>query len=110
MDKGMQLDMKETPKELILKADVPGVPKKDINVSVEEGILTISAHHEQEKTGDDDIMHWCERNVGHVSRSVKLPDNIDIKKIKATQTDGVLQITMPKIEKKEPVAHKVAIN
>mmetsp|Transcript_18458 Transcript_18458/g.30056 ORF Transcript_18458/g.30056 Transcript_18458/m.30056 type:complete len:139 (+) Transcript_18458:1321-1737(+) len=109
MEKGMKLDMKETPKEFILKADVPGVPKKDVDVSVEEGILTISAHHEQEKNGDDDKMHWSERSVGHVTRKVRLPDNVDVKKIQANQADGVLRISMPKVGEQASV-HKVAIN
>mmetsp|Transcript_24401 Transcript_24401/g.39624 ORF Transcript_24401/g.39624 Transcript_24401/m.39624 type:complete len:140 (+) Transcript_24401:267-686(+) len=110
MGKGMQLDMKETPKEFVLKADVPGVPKKDVDVSVEDGVLTISAHHEQEKTGDDDKIHWSERNIGHVSRSIRLPDNVDIKDIKATQADGVLQVTLPKKGDAQPAVQKIAIN
>eukprot|EP00516_Mucochytrium_quahogii_P011776 CAMPEP_0203785546 /NCGR_PEP_ID=MMETSP0100_2-20121128/1095_1 /ASSEMBLY_ACC=CAM_ASM_000210 /TAXON_ID=96639 /ORGANISM=" , Strain NY0313808BC1" /LENGTH=97 /DNA_ID=CAMNT_0050687677 /DNA_START=93 /DNA_END=383 /DNA_ORIENTATION=- len=64
--KVLKLDVKETKTGYELKADVPGVPKDNVDVLVEDGVLTINVDHEQENPGDEETIHWNERTVGRV--------------------------------------------
>jgi HSP20 family protein len=95
-------DVSETDKELIVKAEVPGMDKKDINITVSDGILTIEGEKKHEKKEDNEQYHRVERRYGTFSRTVRLPDEVEADKVDATYKDGVLNIRLPKSEAVHP--------
>lgn len=92
------VDIEEKEKEFILTADVPGYAKKDINVSVDNGVLKISVEKKPKKKEETDRYRYNERNSGSFNRSFTLSDNIDIESISGACENGVLTVTLPKKE------------
>jgi HSP20 family protein len=90
------LDVSETPKEILVKAELPGMDPKDIDLSVRGDILTVAGERKQEKEEKSENFHRIERTYGSFSRSVQLPAEVDSGKVSATYKDGVLKITLPK--------------
>ena len=102
-------DISETEKEYIVKAELPGVKREDVKVTLEGGVLTIQGERRQEKTRKDEKSHRTERFYGSFSRSFTLPDNADAAGISAENRDGVLSVRVPKLgnSKARPVEIKV---
>jgi HSP20 family protein len=102
-------DISETYKEYVVKAELPGVKREDIRVTQDKGVLTIEGERKSEKREKDEKMHRVERSFGTFTRSFSLPDDADVKNIRAESTDGVLDVHIPKlkIEKPTPVQIKV---
>ena len=90
------LDVSETKDALIVKADVPGMEAKDIQVSLQEQMLTIKGEKQQEKDEKDENFHRVERSYGAFMRAVRLPVPVDAGKVAASFKNGVLTITLPK--------------
>ncbi len=93
------VDIIERDNEVVVKAEVPGVKKEDLDVSVTENSVTIkgcTSHEEKEDKGD---YYRSEIRSGSFSRTVALPANVDGDKAKATFQDGILELTIPKVEK-----------
>jgi HSP20 family protein len=90
------LDVKETDNEFIIKADLPGVDKSNIEISLEDNILTISTERKNERKETEDKYHYFERSYGKYSRSISLPSNINSESLLATYTNGVLNLSIPK--------------
>ena len=99
----MKLDVKETDKAFEVTVDIPGVDKKDVNVSVKNQNLEISAHREEVREEEKDNYRRMERFSGEVFRSLRLPENVLADQIEAHSENGVLHITIPKTEHKEEV-------
>jgi HSP20 family protein len=99
-------DVVEREKEYLIKVDLPEVPKEDVKVFFEEGVLTIKGERKVEKEVKGEKMHRSERYYGAFERSFVLPEDIDPKMIKAESKDGVLWVHIPKVEvtKTKPVA------
>jgi HSP20 family protein len=98
-----RLDVVERSNEFVVKAELPGVKKEDIDVSVENGVLTINAEtrsETEEKEGDRVIRQ--ERRYGKYVRSLRLGKAVDEKKVKATYKDGILELVLPKAEEVKP--------
>jgi HSP20 family protein len=89
--------------ELVVRADVPGMKAEDIDIDVQDGILTVSGKHEEkaETEGDGKRFVRRERRFGAFSRSLTLPTGVDPGKIKATCHDGVLEVTIAAPKKRE---------
>jgi HSP20 family protein len=96
------VDIKETEKAFILHADVPGVDAKDIDVHMENGILTIKGERETEKKEEREGYKRVERQFGAFYRRFSLPDTADADKISAKCKNGVVEITIPKKEAVQP--------
>ena len=90
------LDVSETKDALLVKADVPGMEAKDIQVSLQEQMLTIKGEKKQEKDEKDENFHRVERSYGAFMRAVRLPVPVDAGKVAASFKNGVLTITLPK--------------
>jgi HSP20 family protein len=87
--------------EVVLRFDIPGVEPEKINVTVDRGVLTVSATREESSTeGDQRIVR--ERYAGTVSRSVRLSDQLDADAIEASHADGVLELRLPVREAAKP--------
>ena len=87
--------------EVVLRFDVPGVDPEQIDVTVDKGVLTVSAKREETKTeGEEHVIR--ERYHGSVTRRVRLSDNLDAEKIEAANSNGVLEIRIPVREEAKP--------
>ena len=93
------VDWKETPAAHVFKADVPGLKKEEVKVEIEEGrVLRISGARNRETEERTDTWHRVERSSGRFERSFRLPENAKVDQVKAAMEDGVLTVTVPKVE------------
>ncbi len=90
------LDVSETKDALVVKAEAPGLDPKDIEISLQEHLLTIKGEKKQEKEETDQQYHRVERSYGVFSRSVRLPVGVDGSKVTAAFKNGLLTVTLPK--------------
>jgi HSP20 family protein len=102
------VDVHETENELVLKADIPDVDIKDVDLQVEKQTLTIKGHRQFEKEGNGKAYHRIERSYGSFVRSFSLPSTVDTEKVAAEYKNGVLTITLPKKEAAKPRQVKIA--
>jgi HSP20 family protein len=91
-----QVDVTETDKEIKVSAEIPGVEAKDIDVSVEDGMLTIKGEKKYEREEKEKGQYRMERSYGSFQRSIELPAEVDESKAKAEFKKGVLRLTLPK--------------
>ena len=105
-----KLDIAELKDKYEIKAELPGMDEKDINLSVEDGLLTISGEKKAETEEKDKGYYLKECSYGSFSRSVRLPDNIADDKISAQFRKGVLFIDMPKTKEIQSKARKIEIS
>jgi HSP20 family protein len=101
------VDMIDRKDEVLLRADLPGLEQKDIEVTVEGGVLTIRGERKEEKEVKRDDYYHAERWTGAFLRSVMLPPGVEAEKIKATFKNGVLEVRLPKT--KEAKGKKIEI-
>jgi HSP20 family protein len=103
------LDVSETKNEIVVKAEIPGIDPKDIDISLADGVLTIKGEKKQEKEEKDENYHLIERSYGSFTRSVQLPKEVKSDKISASYKNGLLRVTLPKSEetKKKEIKIKV---
>ena len=106
---GPSLDLSETKNGLIVKADVPGIDPKDIDISLNKDVLTIRGEKKRETEEKEENYHFIERSYGAFARSIRLPRDVQTDKINASYKDGVLRVTLPKSEeaKKKEIRIKV---
>jgi HSP20 family protein len=97
----LEMDMYEEGKELVIKADLPGIKRKDIDISVEGDVLTIKAEKKAEKERKEGAYYYSERECGTYERCMTLPTRVDADKISANLKKGVLEIRLPKAEAPE---------
>jgi HSP20 family protein len=96
------MDIEEDNDNIMVKAEIPGMKKEDIKVSVRNNVLMISGERAQEKELKNKTYHRVERYYGKFSRTITLPSEVETDKIKASYKDGVLCVTLPKPESKRP--------
>jgi HSP20 family protein len=101
------VDIKETDTEIVVKAEVPGIDAKDINISVAGDVLTIKGEKKSEREEKEENYHLVERSYGSFSRSLGLPAAVDLDKVEAKYEKGVLTITCPKKEAAKPKAIEI---
>ncbi len=102
------VDVEEDNKSIHIKAEMPGIDEKDIDVRVENDVLILSGEKKEEKKEENKNYILSERKFGSFRRIIDLPSGIKSDKIKATFKKGVLNIDIPKDEAKEP--KKIAVN
>ncbi len=90
------MDVRETEKEVIIEADLPGIDEKDISLTMQNGVLTLRGEKKAETKEERENYHMMERSYGSFQRSVRLPDTIDEDNVDARFEKGVLKITLPK--------------
>ena len=103
------MDIYETGEELVIKAELPGVSREDVNISVEDGILTIQGERKKEEEIEEDNFHRLERSYGKFTRSFRLPKTVDADKTRAGFKEGVLRITLPRREEIKPREVKIEL-
>jgi HSP20 family protein len=96
------IDIEESNGNLMVRAEIPGMDKKDIKVVVKDDVLTISGERKRENETKDKTFHRIERSYGQFRRMIRLPAEVDADMVKATYKDGVLNVTLPKPESMKP--------
>jgi len=94
------VDISETKDDFVVKAEVPGMEKEDVKITLQDNVLTLKGEKKQEK--EDATCYRMERSYGSFVRSFSLPTVIRADKIKASYKDGILNITLPKAEEVKP--------
>jgi len=105
----MPLELTEKKEEYDVKAELPGVKKEDLEISLENNYLTIKAQKNEHKEENKENYKTSEFRYGEFSRAVYLPSEVEEDKIEAKLEDGVLRIRIPKIFKKENSAKKITV-
>ena len=95
-------DVSETEKEVIVKAELPGMDVKDIDIALTDGLLTIKGERKLEKEDKKENYHRIERQFGSFSRSLNLGTKVRSDGIEATYKDGILSVNLPKVEASNP--------
>lgn len=103
-------DISETESDYVIKADLPAVKKEDVEVTVNDGIITIKGERRLEKSADDEKQHRVETFYGSFSRSFTLPADVDETGIRAESKDGVLRLRLPKTVIEQPKAIEIEVN
>jgi HSP20 family protein len=101
------IDVFEREGKLVVRADLPGMKRDDIEVAVEGDSLVVRGQRREEREVKDEDYYCCERAVGEFSRAIGLPEGADAEQIEATYQDGVLEVTVPVAEAR--VARKVEV-
>lgn len=96
------VDVYEDKESVIVQAELPGLKKEEIEISLHENLLTIAGERKQESKEDSAAVSRSERYFGRFQRSVGLPKAVDASKVKAAYKDGLLTITLPKAEEARP--------
>ena len=105
----MGIDLVDHGDELVLTADVPGFERDEIDVRISDATLSITAEHEEETEEREELYLKSERAHKAISRSVRLPEPIDEDSVSATYNNGVLTLTLPKVEPTEVGGHKIEV-
>lgn len=103
------MDIFEREGKTVVRVDVPGMKREDIDVSVEGDLLVIRGRREEEKEIKDEDYYCCERAMGEFSRAITLPEGVNAENIEATCENGVLEVTIPKVERRESQAVKIQV-
>ncbi len=101
------VDLSETNKEYIVRAEIPGVDPKDFDISLNNNVLTIRGERKHEKETKEEDFHRVERVYGTFTRSIQLPGEVNADKVRANYKNGVLEIILPKV--KEEAVKKIPV-
>jgi len=96
------MDLMESDEHYLLRADLPGIAKKDVAITVEDNRLTIRGERKAESKMEDENIVRMERSFGSFYRSLRLPKTVNEDQIKASFDHGVLSVEIPKTEKSKP--------
>ncbi len=103
------LDLAETGNEFVVRAEMPGLDPKDIDISLSENMLTIKGEKKQEREEKKENYHFMERSYGTFARSIQLPGEVNHQKITTSYKNGVLKIHLPKSEEAKKREVKIKI-
>jgi HSP20 family protein len=101
------MDLVETEENLVLRADLPGLNRDDVELEVKDGVLTVSGERKAEHEEKSEGFYRVERAFGRFSRSLTIPEGVDAEAIAADFNDGVLEVRIPKPAERQP--HRIAI-
>ena len=96
------LELREEDDKFLLRADIPGIERKDTDISVVGNTLTLKGDRKAEESRKEKGYYYSERVFGTFQRSIELPSEVDSEKVTATYKDGVLEVVVPKSEKAKP--------
>jgi len=104
------IDIQEKDEKYMIRADLPGLKKKDIHVELRDGYLTLRGERKSEHEENKDNYHTIERTYGTFERTFRVPDGVTEKDIHAKYKDGVLELTLPAPKAEEPKTTEVKID
>jgi HSP20 family protein len=103
------VDMMDKKDEIVIKAEVPGVEKDDMNISLTENTLTIKGETKKEKETKEEDYYYSERSYGSFARTLTLPEKVQTDQVKANFKNGILEIHLPKSPEAKPKEIKVDV-
>jgi len=103
------VDIREDKDKLIVEAELPGMKKEDIDVSIHQNALVLSGERKCEEESREGDLYRCERYYGRFNRSINPPFAVDATKVQASYRDGVLRVTLPKSESAKPKQIEVKV-
>jgi HSP20 family protein len=106
----LPLDVVENDDGYVVKASIPGVDPENLDVTLEDNVLTIKAEVMSEEITEDEQVHIRERRTGSFSRSLRFPMDVNSDGIEATYTNGVLSLNVPKAEEVKPKQISIKVN
>jgi HSP20 family protein len=104
------VDIAETDSEIAITADLPGLEEKDIEVSLDNDVLTIRGSRKEEREEKRKNYHLMERSYGSFQRTLHVPAGVDKDKVKASFKNGVLNVTLPKLPEAKAARRKIEIS
>lgn len=104
-----RVDVYQTEKEVMVKAEIPGVSKEDLNVYVDENSIRLAGQIKRDQEFNNENMYRTERFYGSFSRTIPLPVEVKTEQAKAEYKDGILSITVPKVEPTKMKGRQLAI-
>jgi HSP20 family protein len=96
------MEVSETPDAYIVRVELPGVKTEDIEVTLQDDILTIKGKRERSEEHKDETVHFVERAYGEFVRSLRIPTDVKVDAVEASYKDGILEIRLPKSEESKP--------
>ncbi len=96
------MEVSETSDAYIVRVELPGVKTDDIEVTLQEDILTIKGKRERSEERKDETIHFVERSYGEFVRSLRIPTDVKVDAVEASYKDGVLEVRLPKSEESKP--------
>ena len=106
---GSIVDITEDPKEYVIKAELPEIPKEEVKIHVQNDVLTISGERKYEKEEQDKKHHRIERAYGSFLRSFTIPEDADPEQVSADFKDGLLRVHLPKNSRSKPKSIEVKV-
>lgn len=103
----LPLDLRDTGKEIVIEAAIPGVTPEEVDIQITGNVLTIKGERKEEKEEKEGTYIYREQSFGSFSRSVTLPTEVDVGRTKAEIQNGVLTLTLPKLEAVQPKSIKI---
>jgi HSP20 family protein len=103
------VDMFDKKDEIVVKAEIPGVEKENISISLSDNTITIKGEMKKEEEVKEEDYYYSERSYGSFSRSLNLPAKVQAEKIKASFKNGILEIHLPKAEESKPKEVKIEV-
>ena len=104
------IELVENNDSIVVRAELPGMKKDDLEISLHEGILTIAGERKNETKVEEGGVYRSERFFGRFQRSIALPKTVATEKVKAEYKDGVLAVSLPKTEEAKPKQINVSVN
>jgi HSP20 family protein len=109
LDWAPSADISETDKEYVIRAELPAVKKEDIQVSLEEGMITIKGERKQQKEDKSEKVHRMESFYGSFERRFSLPENVNAEAVHCDSKDGILTVHIPKTESPKQKAKQITV-
>lgn len=103
-------DISETDKEYLIRAELPGVKKDDVKVTIDQGMITVSGERKQRKEDKNEKFHRVETFQGSFARSFTLPDDVDDGAVRCESSEGVLTVHLPKQPQRKSAPVEVKVN
>ena len=103
------VDVAETDEDIVVTAELPGVKQEEVDITIADGVLTLKGEKNEEKEVKEKNYHRIERTYGSFQRSISLPTGTEAGKAKATYKDGILCVTIPKVEEAKPKQIKIDV-
>ena len=104
------IDMVERGKDIMVRAELPGVPRDNVRVEVKNNMLIISGEKKSERKEENERYYVTESRYGKFIRQIRLPEHIDPNEIKAQYQNGILEISIPKLPDRKQITHQIPIS
>ena len=105
---GPALDVIQEEQRYVVRADLPGMGRDEVEITLQDGVLTIKGEKKQDERPENHRLHLQERSHGSFARNLRLPERVDTDKIEATMKDGVLELVLPFVPEVQP--RKIQVN